>query len=96
MGASTSGVGDGDGKDGVGLNTTYLTSHKVGCCIDGGTFVLYQSSDFSITSNSYNKKSYVLSNIRRDIIMVLLVMVEVVLVLVTHTSTTNFVLIETG
>ena len=39
---------------------------KVGCFIDGSTFLSYHSKDSSFTSHSYDDKSYYSSNIRKD------------------------------
>ena len=51
------GVESGGGKDGVGLITTHIFSHKCDCLIYGGDFVLSQSSDYSYMNHS-NKYRY--------------------------------------
>ena len=38
-GGSSFGVADGGGKGGVGPRTTHLSSHKVGCWLDGVDFM---------------------------------------------------------
>ena len=43
FGGSTYCVGGNNGKVVRGTNTYHPVSHKVGCCIDGGTFVSSQS-----------------------------------------------------
>ena len=62
------GFADVDGQGGVGPITTHLSSPKVVCCIDGGHFVSYQSSDFShmIHPNKYRSSSSLSQKGSRD------------------------------
>ena len=66
MGGSSFGVGDGDGKGGVGPRTTHLTPQKVDCCIDSGDFFSLQSREHSYRSNSYKERSYYSPNVIRE------------------------------
>ena len=44
---TSSGVGDGDIKGRVGPRTIHIISHKVGCCIDVGTFLSSHSNNIN-------------------------------------------------
>ena len=87
MGGSSFGVGDGDGKGGVGPRTTHLTPQKVDCCIDSGDFFHYRVGNIHTGVIHIKKGPIIHQMLLGRIIMLLMVMVEVRLVTGPPTST---------
>ena len=86
-GGSIFGVGDVDGKGGVGHSTTHLYSHTFDFLLDEGNFVSSHSNDYS--SMNYNNKfrSFSpLSQIKDDPFIALMVVIYYMLVIGKPTS----------